>query len=142
MTLDDLNLLVTQAIRRAELLEELGAPTVKEAWAEVSLIEEQLALKQEASSAGGYFARRGAVNAAFKAGDVDRAEMLLEYFDREGPATVESLSQFREELTRHLKLYATRFPFAARKYGVEEMRRIEKLVAERGGVSLMVTVTA
>ena len=86
MTLDELNLLVTQAIRRAELLEELGAPTIKDAWAEVSLIEEQLALKQEASSAGGYFARRGAVNAAFEAGDVERAEMLMEYFDREGPA--------------------------------------------------------
>lgn len=138
MTLDELNLLVSQAIRRAELLDELGAPTVKEAWAEVSLIEEQLALRQEASTAGGYYARRGAVNAAFKAGNLDRAEMLMEYFDKEGPASVESLAQFRQELTRHLMLYATRFPFAARKYGVEEIRRIERLISQRGGVSLMV----
>lgn len=138
MTLDELNLLVSQAIRRAELLDELGAPTVKEAWAEVSLIEEQLALRQEASTAGGYYARRGAVNAAFKASNLDRAEMLMEYFDKEGPASVESLAQFRQELTRHLMLYATRFPFAARKYGVEEIRRIERLISQRGGVSLMV----
>jgi hypothetical protein len=75
METDELNTLVTEAIWRAE---ELDADDIaaRQAWAEVSSIEEKLANALPASEPQGRIARRGAVQAALKAGDDVRAHAL------------------------------------------------------------------
>ena len=75
METDELNTLVTEAIWRAEEL-EAGDIAARQAWAEVSSIEEKLANALPASEPQGRIARRGAVQAALKAGDDVRAHAL------------------------------------------------------------------
>jgi hypothetical protein len=85
MDTDTLNTLVTDAIWRAEELEALGIPT-SSAWKEVSAIEEKLAKAFPVSEGQGRIARRGAVSAALKAGDYDRAQDLADaYVARSSP---------------------------------------------------------
>jgi hypothetical protein len=74
-----LNTLVTDAIWRAQELEALGIPALP-SWKEVSAIEEELAKAFPASEGEGRIARRGAVSAAIKAGDYDRAQALEEAY--------------------------------------------------------------
>lgn len=80
VSLDSLYLLVTEAIQRAEVLEDLGAPGAAAAHLDVSLIEERIAGMLLASSVEGALARRGAVRAALSAGDRRRAENLIDRF--------------------------------------------------------------
>ena len=84
MDTDTLNTLVTDAIWRAEELEALGisASTV---WKEVSAVEEELAKAFPVADGQGRIARRGAVSAALKAGDHDRAQALADaYISEQG----------------------------------------------------------
>jgi hypothetical protein len=82
---DLLNTLVTGAIWRAEQLEEKGVGSAPIVWAEVSSLEEALAKAIPASQPEGRIARRGAVRAALKARDFDRARSLTErYLGEEG----------------------------------------------------------
>lgn len=98
METDELNTLVTDAIWRAEELEDLGIHDTSQAWAEVSSIEEELAKAFPASDVQGKIARRGAVGAALKAGDPARAQALADAYLAE-EATPESLkAQLREIL--------------------------------------------
>jgi hypothetical protein len=78
--------LVTDAIRKAEVLEELSAPGRRDAWLDVSLLEERIASLLPASSNEGAIARRGAVSAAVDAGAVERAEQLVARFFTEAEA--------------------------------------------------------
>jgi hypothetical protein len=68
--------LVTEAIRRAEALEDSGAPDVRRAFSEVSQLEEQIAILLPLSDYEGVIARRGAVRAAIKAHEFGRAQKL------------------------------------------------------------------
>ncbi len=138
MTVDDLKMLVSEAVRRAELLQDLGSPGAREAWRELSQIEEKLAHLQPADSAGGGFARRGAIHAAIQARDFDRAEALLADFRAEGESSARLVEPLAALLTEHLAAVQSRFPYAARQHGWSEVRRFSRLVAERGGRPLMV----
>lgn len=80
MDLDALNALVTSAIWRAEQLEEQDARAARLAWAEVSLLEEELATVLSVSEPEGRIARRGAVSSALKAEDFRRAQKLADKF--------------------------------------------------------------
>jgi hypothetical protein len=82
----DLNTLVTSAICRAEQLDEQGVSSVL-AWAEVSSLEEELAKAIPASQPEGRIARRGAVRAALKGRDFERARNLTEHYLAEKDAT-------------------------------------------------------
>jgi hypothetical protein len=82
---DILNTLVTDAIWRAEELEALGIPA-SSAWKEVSAIEEKLAKAFPVSDGQGRIARRGAVSAALKSGDSDRAQALADAYIAEEAA--------------------------------------------------------
>ncbi len=82
MELDTLNLLVTESIRRAEVLDDLGAPGAPSAHMDVSLLEERIAELVPASEPEGAIARRGAVRAAIAAGDAQRARELAARFAR------------------------------------------------------------
>ncbi len=74
MNLETLYPLVTEAIRRAEVLDELGAPGAQHAYLDVSLLEERIANLLPVSDAEGAIARRGAVSAAIAAHEFRRAE--------------------------------------------------------------------
>jgi hypothetical protein len=94
---DTLNTLVTDAIWRAEELEALGIPA-SPAWKEVSTIEEELAKAFPVSEGQGRIARRGAVSAALKAGDYDRAQALAAAYIAEEAAPDSLKTALREIL--------------------------------------------
>ncbi len=80
MTVDLLYPLVSEAIRRAETLEDLQAPGAHAAYLDLSLLEERIADALPASDPEGGIARRGAVRAAIAAEDFARARDLVERF--------------------------------------------------------------
>jgi len=98
METDELNTLVTEAIWRAEELEDRGIHDTSHAWAEVSSIEEELAKAFPASEAQGRIARRGAVRAALKAGDPARAHVLTDAYLAEECAPTSLKAELREIL--------------------------------------------
>ncbi len=67
-TEDELDILVSIGIRRAELLAEIRSPMVTAAWSEVMAYEEQLARITLSGEIAGGIARAGAVMAALAAG--------------------------------------------------------------------------
>ena len=87
-TEDELDRLVSIAIQRAEILDDLHSPAAEEAWREVMLFEEQLARITPAAEMAGGVARVGAVRAALSAGD------------RVGAARLASLYLAEESLPR------------------------------------------
>lgn len=72
--------LISEAIRRAEALEDLGDPEAPAAHLVVSLLEERIAEMLPAADPEGALARRGAVRAALAAGDPTRARRLTARF--------------------------------------------------------------
>lgn len=93
MTLDSLYPLVSEAIRRAEILDDLGAPGAEDAYADVSLIEERIAELVSPTDEEGALARRGAIRSAMSAGDMRRARSLAERFVSEEDSTPELRQQ-------------------------------------------------
>ncbi len=75
--------LVTDAIRKAEALDDLKAPGVRDAYLDVSLLEERIASLLPASGEEGAIARRGAVTAAIDAHEFTRAEELAARYSAE-----------------------------------------------------------
>ena len=96
--LDELNGLITEVIRRAEELEDVGSPYVKTAYAEVSRVEEKIAGVTEPTSVEGMIARRGAVRAAIKADDPGRARLLADRFVTELDTVAQSIPKWKDEL--------------------------------------------
>ena len=78
MDIETLYPLVTEAIRKAEVYEDIGAPGAMDAHRDVSLLEERVAKLLPASNPEGALARRGAVRAAVAAHDFARADALAE----------------------------------------------------------------
>ena len=89
MTLDSLYPLVSEAIRRAEILDDLGAPGAGDAYADVSLIEERIAGLLSPTDPEGALARRGAIRSAMAAGDARRARSLADRFISEEESSAE-----------------------------------------------------
>ncbi|MGA2741438.1 MAG: hypothetical protein ABSG65_28890 [Bryobacteraceae bacterium] len=100
METDELNTLVTDAIWRAEELDDGCNAAAPQAWAEVSSIEEKLAKAFPASDVQGKIARRGAVRAAFKAGDHARAHILAAAYLEEESAPTSFKASLREILAQ------------------------------------------
>jgi len=98
---------VTQAIMRAENAEARGDAVAKQAYAEVSRIEEEISTLLAATSAQGALARRGAVRAALFAGDAERAKQLAARFAAE-PGGVDTLRQELWEILENAELPAAR----------------------------------
>ena len=80
ITEEELDTLVSIAIRRAEILDNAGAPRAADAWHEVMLYEERLADITAPSDVGGGVARAGAVWAALAAGRRNYAIRLAEKY--------------------------------------------------------------
>lgn len=76
LTEDELDVLVSIAIRRAQILDDAGSPAACDAWREVMTYEERLAGTTPASEITGGVARVGAITAALAAGQRQEAERL------------------------------------------------------------------
>jgi len=105
MDIDILYPLVTEAIRRAEVCSEIGAPGAKIAYQDVSRLEEEIAKRLRGSDYEGAVARRGAVRAAIKGGEPDRAEILIISYLAESdldPKLKSDLEGFKQQLATML----------------------------------------
>lgn len=136
METDLLNTLVTEAIWRAEELEAIGIRPASSAWKDVSRIEEQLATALPVSEAQGRIARRGAVDAALKAGDYDRAQALADAYIAEEAAPVSLKNALREILEEADQALVGRFQHAAKHVTPREARDIERRSREAGPFGL------
>ena len=130
MSLEFLYPLVTEAIRRAEILEDLHAPGVHTAYLDVSLLEEKVAELLPASDPEGALARRGAVRAALAAREPGRAQQLAERFLAEADAELQASLRSLFEETEHSA--AVRFPRVAATVGMSEVRRLARALNEQG----------
>ena len=83
MNIETLYPLVTEAIRRAEALEDLGSPEARPAFLEVSRLEERIADLLPLAEYEGVIARRGAVRAAINAHEFGRAQDLATRYETE-----------------------------------------------------------
>ena len=121
LTEDELDVLVSIAIRRAEILDEAELPAAGEAWREVTVYEQRLAALTRPEEIPGGVARVGAVAAALAAGERDEAARLAgQYFAEhalpfERRAAIERV--FHED---HLRL-AQRFPALAKSGVMSEL---------------------
>lgn len=111
MSLDELNHRVTNAIIRAESL-SAGSREAWEAFHEVSVLEEAIALLAPPDDIEGEIARLGAVTAALSAGEPLRALQLAERFLSEGLALEvgAKLRQLANEADAELARAATNEP--------------------------------
>jgi len=116
--------LVTEAIRRAETLEDLKAPGTSAAYLVVSLLEEKIAETLPASDPEGAIARRGAVKAALSARDLGRVRDLVERFLTEDEIDADLREELHQLSKQAERSGVARFPHAAAKYGLDEIRRL------------------
>lgn len=103
MSLDELNRRVTNAIIRAERL-PAGSRDAREAFREVSALEESIAALVPPGDIEGEIARLGAVTAALSAGEPLLALQLAERFLAEAlaPAVAAKLRQLADEADAEL----------------------------------------
>lgn len=130
MSVEDLYPLVTEAIRRAETLEDLGAPGTAAAYLDLSLLEERVAAVLPASDPEGAVARRGAVRAALAAREFGRTRQLVERFlaEPDGQTLRSELLRFAQEADRS---GAERFPRVAERYGLAAIRHLAQAFARQ-----------
>lgn len=121
LTEDELDTLVSIAIRRAELLDDAGSPTANDAWHEVMVYEERLAMITRPAEITGGIARVGAVRAALAAGQrLDAARLASQYLAEdslppERRVAIERVFQADQERL------ARRFPAIARSGRLAEL---------------------
>lgn len=132
MSIELLYPLVTEAIRRAETLEDLRAPGARAAYLDVSILEEKVAEVLPASDPEGAIARRGAVRAALAAKEPTRAQQLAERFLAEAGGDTELRTELRRLLEQSERTAADRFPKAAARFGIPEIRRLARALIQQG----------
>ena len=110
---DDLDTLVSIAIRRAEILDDERSPAADEAWSEVAVYERRIAAMTSPSDLAGGVARVGAVWATLAAGHRAEAERLASKYLAESQLPAERraamervFQEDRERLARHFPAIA------------------------------------
>ena len=136
MDTDALNMLVSSAIWRAEQLESHGIRTEWRAWAEVSLLEDELAKALSVSMPEGRIARRGAVRAALKGLDYARAEALADGYISEEGAPRSLRIALRKMLEDDAEAMACRFQYASRHHTLREAQDLARRFREAGAFGL------
>jgi len=122
MNAEELYPLVSEAIRRAETLDDLGAPGAATAFLDVSLLEEKIAEALPATDPEGSLARRGAVRAALSAREFGRARQLVERYLAEEGTPPELCGDLRELEQQADRASAARFPHVSERYGLVAIR--------------------
>jgi hypothetical protein len=135
METNGLNMLVTEAIWRAEELEALGIQS-ELAWKEVSSLEEKLAKLHPASEPEGQIARRGGVSAALEASDYARAQALADGYLAEENAPESLKAALREILEEEAQAMAGRFQHASKQHGLREAQGLADRLRAAGAFSL------
>lgn len=132
MSIELLYPLITEAIRRAETLEDLRAPGARSAYLDVSLLEERIADLLPASNPEGALARRGAVRAALAAKDFVRAQQLYKRFLAEPGSNSESKEELLRLIEQSEHSTAIRYPHVAAGVGIPEVRRLARALIQQG----------
>lgn len=113
LTEDELDTLVSIAIRRAELLDDIGSPTANDAWQEVMVYEERLAMITSADEITGGVARVGAIRAALAAGQRLDADRLASQYLNDAALPAERRAAISQVLREDQERLARRFPALA-----------------------------
>ena len=121
LTEDELDVLVSIAIRRAEVLEETRSPAANEAWREVMVYEERLAAITRPEEMPGGVARAGAVAAALSAGERQEAARLASQYLAEDPLPVERRAAIERAFQEDRERLARRFPALAKSGRLAEL---------------------
>jgi hypothetical protein len=121
---DELDILVSIAIHRAELLDEMKSPMAATAWHEVMTYEELLARATTPSDITGGVARAGAVMAAFAAGRRSDARRLAAQYLAEEALPAERRSVIARAMEEDATRLAATYP-ALTKQG--RISRIDEL---------------
>lgn len=110
LTEDELDTLVSIAIRRAEILDELKSPGASEAWSEIMAYEKRLAEITRPEELPGGVARVGAVSAALAAGRRSEASRLALMYLAEPQLPSERRAAIQRALEEDQEHLARRFP--------------------------------
>jgi len=132
MSIEFLYSLITEAIRRAEVLEDLRAPGARSAHLDVSLLEEKIAEILPTSDPEGGLARRGAVRAALAARETARAQQLAERFLAEAGANEDLRADLLQLLEQAERSIANRFPRVAASIGMLAVRQLAQTFIQQG----------
>jgi hypothetical protein len=136
LTEDELDALVSGAIRRAEILDDAREPAAGAAWHEVMLYEERLAEITPATGIEGGIARRGAVHAALKAHNYSRAQDLVESYAADELAPASLKEALRAIVMEDDQAMAKCFPSAARRYSPREAQKLAGRFRKTGAFGL------
>ncbi|MEO8383030.1 MAG: hypothetical protein ABI779_25460 [Acidobacteriota bacterium] len=131
---NDLDTLVSIAIRRAEVLEDVGSASAEEAWLEVLAYEERLAAITPAADIAGGIARAGAVHAALAAGRREDAERLARKFLSDPSLTPERRAAIERAIEEDGRRLAAHFPALAKTGRLSEVQNWRREVAKAAGV--------
>jgi hypothetical protein len=131
---NDLDTLVSIAIRRAEVLEDVSSPSAQEAWLEVLAYEERLAAITPAADIAGGIARAGAVHAALAAGRREEAERLAQKYLSDKSLPAERRVAIERTFEEDDKRLAARYPALAKSGRLGEVQAWRREVAKSAGV--------
>lgn len=131
---NDLDTLVSIAIRRAEILEDVGSPSTEEAWLEVLAYEERLAAITPSADIVGGIARAGAVHAALAAGRREDAERLARKFLSDPSLPPERRAAIERVIEDDSRRLAAHFPALAKTGRLSEVQDWRREVAKSAGV--------
>jgi hypothetical protein len=120
-TEDELDTLVSIAIRRAELLDDIHSPAADDAWHEVMVWEQRLAAITEPSGVAGGVARVGAVWAALAAGNRAEAERLASKYLAESPLPAERQEAIARVFQEDQERLSQRYPALAKSGRLAEL---------------------
>jgi hypothetical protein len=139
LTEEELDTLVSIAIRRAELLDDDDAPEAAGAWHEVMLYEEQLAKITSPSDVSGGVARAGAVWAALAAGRRRHAVRLKDKYLAEDGLPDERRSAIEETFEEDRNRRSKIFPALAKRGGLGEVDASAAVLDRQQDISLRFT---
>ena len=131
---NDLDTLVSIAIRRAEVLEDVNSPTAQEAWLEVLAYEERLAAITPATDIAGGIARAGAVHAALAAGRREEAEQLAQRYRSDPSLPAARRKAIERAFEEDNKQLAAHFPALAKSGRLGEVQAWRREVAKSASV--------
>ena len=122
LTEDDLDALVSIAIRRAEVLDDARSGAASDAWREVRLYEEKLATLTPADNITGGIARVGAVRAALASGARQEAARLEAQYLDDPLLPTERRDALKRVFDEDRHRLADRFPSLAKQGRLTELQ--------------------
>lgn len=139
MDIETLYPLVTEAIRRAEVLDDLHAPGARDAYRDVARLEERIADLLPPTGTQGAVARRGAVSAAISGAEFQRAIDLADRFIKESGAGTPLSNSLRALRAQAVELQpaaeaemGTRYPVAVSRIGLGVMQNFMHAYRQQG----------